>query len=299
MVRAEGDTWDPATGVGVTATFGAVARAVAANKGLLRDPFAEPLVRAVGVSYFIRLVEDQLYATDGGDESRTTGLIEILVAHTRFVDEFLADAGRAGIRQAVVLGSGLDSRAYRLWWPPGTTVYEIDQPDILEFKTQVLRGLGAKVTTNRCAIGIDLRQDWLAALRRGGFDESQPTVWVAEGLLVGYLPPEGQNRLLDDVTAVSVTGSRLAADHMPTWTPLQLEEGRACVDLWRQHGLDVDLAMLTYSGGYRDVPEYLAAHGWKTVEKNIVELRAAVGMPRPMRPRDMEATPRYVTAVRI
>ena len=118
---------------------------------------------------------------------------------------------------------------------------------------------------------------------------------------MGYLPPDGQNRLLNDVTSVSVAGSRFGADHMPTWTPLQLEEGRAFVDLWRQQGLDVDLAKLTYPGEYRDVPEYLEAHGWKTAEKNVVELRAASGMParRPARPRDLAVTPRYVTAVRV
>ena len=98
--------------------------------------------------------------------------------------------GEGGIRQAVILASGLDTRPYRLWWPPGTTVYEIDQPEVLDFKTGVLRGLGAKLSANRCAVGVDLRQDWLAALRRVGFDDTAPTVWIVEQLLVGYLPPE-------------------------------------------------------------------------------------------------------------
>ncbi|HTQ19307.1 class I SAM-dependent methyltransferase [Mycobacterium sp.] len=301
MVRTDDDRWDPTTGVGMTATFGAAARAVATNKGLLQDPFAEPLVRAVGVEYFTRLIENELFSDDGGDNARMTGLIDILVAHTRFLDHFLAEAGRAGIRQAVILASGLDTRPYRLWWPPGTTVYEIDRPEVVEFKTEVLRGLGAQVTTNRCAVGIDLRQDWLAALRRVGFDTSQRTVWIAEQLLVGYLPPGGQDRLLHDITAVSVAGSRFAADHMPTWTTLQLKEGQALVDLWRQHGLDVDLAMLTYPGEYRYIPEYLASHGWRTAEKTVVDMRAASGMParRPARPRDLAVTPRYLTAVRV
>jgi methyltransferase (TIGR00027 family) len=301
MARAEDDKWDPTTGVGMTATFGAAARAVATNKGLLEDPFAEPLVRAAGVEYFTRLVENQRYADDAGDNPRLSGLMDILVAHTRFLDQFLADAGRAGIRQAVLLASGLDTRPYRLWWPPGTTVYEIDQPDVVEFKTDVLRGLGAKVTVNRCAVGIDLRRDWLAALRRVGFDSAQRTVWIAEQLLVGYLPPDGQDRLLHGVTAVSAAGSRFAADHMPTWTPLQLKEGHAFVDQWRDQGLDVNLAMLTYPGEYRYVPEYLASHGWRTADKTVVDMRAATGMParRPSRPRDVASTPRYVTAVRV
>lgn len=301
MVRTDNDTWDPTTGVGMTATFGAAVRAVATNKGLLEDPFAEPLVRAVGVEYFSRLIANQLYADDGGGNPQVTGLIGILMAHTRFLDQFLADAGRVGIRQVVILASGLDTRPYRLWWPPGTTVYEIDQPEIVEFKTAVLRGLGAKVSVNRYAVGIDLRQDWLAALRRVGFDSTQRTVWIAEQLLVGYLSPDTQDRLLQDLTTVSAAGSRFAADHMPTWTALQLEQGQAFVDLWRQDGLEVDLAALTYPGEYRSVPEYLAAHGWQTVEKTVVEMRAAIGMPsrRPVRRRDLAVTPGYVTAVRV
>lgn len=290
MTRTEGDTWDPATGVGMTATFGAAARAVATRKGLIDDPYAEPLVRAAGVEYFAGLVDNVLMS----------GLIYILTAHARFVDEFLADAGQAGIRQVVILASGMDTRPYRLRWPPGTTVYEIDQPAVIDFKTRVLRALGAKLGANRCAVGVDLRQDWLTALRRAGFDAGRPTVWIAENLLVGYLPPDAQDRLLHDVTAASTPGSRLAADHMPTWTPLQLQEGHAFVDRWRQQGLDVDLARLTYADEFRSVPEFLAAHGWTTTERTLPELLAAVGMTgrRPISEHDLAITPRYVTATR-
>jgi methyltransferase (TIGR00027 family) len=298
MTRTDDDTWDPATGVGMTATFGAVARAVGTNKGLLDDPFAEQLVRAAGVEYFIRVIEDQRYADHGGGDPVMTGLIDVLAVHARFVDEYLAEAGRAGIREVVILGSGMDTRPYRLWWPPGTTVYEIDQPEVVDFKTDVLRGLGAELNANRRAIGIDLRQDWPDGLRRVGFDAAQPTVWVAEGLLVGYLPPDAQNRLLQTLTEMSATGSRFAADHMPTWSPSQLEEGRALIDIWRQQGLDVDLTTLTYTGEYRYVPQYLAACGWKTVERKVADLFGAIGMASRWRggPEDEAITHRYVTA---
>jgi methyltransferase (TIGR00027 family) len=300
MARRDDDTWDPATGVGLTATFGAAARAVASNKGLINDPFAEPLVRAAGVEYFIRVVENQLHG-DGGDDPMVTELMDVLATHTRFLDQFLAEAGRAGIRQTVILASGLDTRPYRLRWPPGTTVYEIDQPEVIHFKTAVLRGLGATLSANRCAVGVDLRQDWLAALRRVGFDDARPTVWIVEQLLVGYLPPAGQNRLLDDVTAASAAGSRFAADHMTTWTSSQLEAGRAFIDGLRQHGLDLDLAGLTYPGEYRYVPEYLAANGWETVERNVVDLFTAAGLARRWRgiAGDVVNTPGYVTATRV
>jgi methyltransferase (TIGR00027 family) len=300
MTRTDDDTWDPATGVGMTATFGAVARAVGTNKGLINDPFAEQLVRAAGVDFFTRVIDDQRYADDSGGSPVMTRLIDVLAVHARFVDEYLAEAGRAGIRQVVILGSGMDTRPYRLWWPLGTTVYEIDQPEVIHFKTEVLHALAAELSANRRAIGIDLRQDWLDGLQRVGFDAAQPTVWVAEGLLVGYLPSDAQNRLLQSLTEVSATGSRFAADHMPTWGPSQLEQGRAFIDVWRRQGLDVDLAKLTYTGEYRYVPQYLAACGWETVEWKVADLFGAIGMASRWRggTEDEAITPRYVTATR-
>lgn len=296
MTRTDHDTWDPATGVGLTATFSAVARAVATNKGLMNDPLAEPLVRAVDVHYFTQMVDNDRYSDDAG--SVTTGLLTVLAAHARFVDDFLADAGRAGLRQVVILASGLDTRSYRLWWPPGTTVYEIDQPAVIDFKTDVVGGLGAELTANRRAIGVDLRQDWLAALHRVGFDAAQPTVWVAESLLVGFLPPDEQDRLLRNLTAASAPGSRLAADHIDGWNPLQLEAARGFVDCWRQFGLDIDLDRLLYHGEYRSVPAFLAEHGWQTVERKVADLFAAIGLGTRWRGgrHDDAITPGYVTA---
>jgi len=274
MARAQDDSWDPATGVGA-ATFGAVARAVATNKGLLADPFAEPLVRAAGVEHFFELVEDAGYtAQDPGNSEHpaTAELLDAMAAHTRFLDDFLADAGRAGIRQVVLLASGLDSRPYRLWWPAGTTVYEIDKPEVIDFKTEVLRGLGAKLTANHCAVGADLRQDWLPALRRVGFDAAQPTVWIVEQLLLGYLPIDSQNQILRDVNAVSAVDSRFAADHLPT-----------------------------HVDGFLAVDMYLQDNGWEAVVRTVADLFAAVGMGRlwPGGPDDAVITPRYVTARRI
>jgi len=298
MARADHHGWHPAIGIGVSATFGAVARAVSTNRGLMSDPFAEPLVRAAGVEYFRRVVDNDRYAADDGDDPVTTGFIDLLATHTRFLDEFVAEAGRAGLRQVVILGSALDTRPYRLWWPHRTTVFEIDRPEVLDFKSAVLRALGARPSTNRCAVGIDLGQDWPAALRRVGFDADAPTVWIAEQLLVGYLTPAEQDRLLHAVTLLSAPGSRLAADHLPIWTPLQPAVERAFVDHWRQYGLDVDLACVTYPGEYRYVPEYLADDGWETVERDAAELFAALGpaeLPRGGRG-GMAA---YVTATRV
>lgn len=279
----------------MTAAFGAAARAIATNKGLLNDPFAEPLTRAVGVEHLVRVIDDERFAADDGDRSR---FLDVCAAHTRLVDEFLAEAGRAGLRQVVILASGLDTRPYRLWWPPGTTVYEIDRPEVLDLKAETLRGLGAELTANRRAIGVDLGQDWPAALRRVGFDATQPTAWVAEQLFIGYLTPALQDRVLRDLTAASAAGSRLAADHMPTWTPLQLEAERSFVDGWRRHRLDVDLASLTYPGQYRYLPEFLDILGWKTIQHSVTHLLGAVGLAG-RRPDGAEFVPEYLTATRV
>ncbi|EUA68679.1 methyltransferase, TIGR00027 family protein [Mycobacterium xenopi 4042] len=160
MARTDNDTWDPATSVGATATMVATARAVATKRGLINDPFAELLVRAVGVDFFIRLAAGELDMVDLGDDFVFGTMTDLFAVRTRFFDGFCADAGIAGIRQVVILASGLDARPYRLWWPPGTTVYELDQPDVIEFKTQTLRSLGATPTARRRAVGVDLRQDW-------------------------------------------------------------------------------------------------------------------------------------------
>ncbi|OBI00958.1 SAM-dependent methyltransferase [Mycobacterium sp. E2733] len=285
------------TGVAVTAAFGAAARAVATNRGMLDDPFAEPLVRAAGVDHFVRLIDDDRFGADDADGPR---FLDACAAHTRFVDQFVADAGRAGLRQVVILASGLDTRPYRLWWPPGTTVYEIDRPEVLDFKAEALRGLGAELTASRRAVGVALHQDWPAALRRVGFDATALTVWIAEQLLIGYLTPLVQDRLLQGVTAMSAAGSRFAADHMPIWTPLQLEAERSFVDGLRQNGVDVDLASLTHAGQYHYVPEYLTARGWETMQRKVTELLAGVGLPtrRRRRASDTEFLPEYLTATR-
>jgi methyltransferase (TIGR00027 family) len=298
MARADHDTWDPATSVGATATLVATARALATRGGLIKDPFAEPLVRAVGLDFFTRVASGDLAISDLGDNSGFALLTDLFAVRTRFFDNFFADACRAGIRQAVILASGLDARAYRLWWPAGTTVYEIDQPQVIEFKTRKLRSLGAIPTAKRRAVGIDLRQDWPEALRRVGFDATEPTAWIAEGLLIGFLPPDAQDRLVDDVTALSTAGSRLAADYLPSrGQPLPSQE-QALADRWRPYGFDADLTDLIYSGEHHDAAEYLAARGWKTDGADLADLFAAIGLPG-LRYEDLAGAPvagRYVSA---
>jgi methyltransferase (TIGR00027 family) len=285
--RYEGDTWDLASSVGATATMVAAARAMAsaADDALIDDPFAEPLVRAVGVDFFTRLVTGELRPEDLDSDSESVGMqrmTDSMAVRTKFFDEFFLSAAEGGIRQAVILASGLDSRAYRLAWPAGTTVYEIDQPDVIEFKTRTLAELGAHPTAERRTVAMDLRYDWPSALIEEGFDPNQPTAWSAEGLL-GYLPPDAQDRLLDTITELSAPGSRVAVESVPNIDPADHEKAvermQAASDRWRDHGFDLDFAELVYLGDRNEAAAYLGDHGWQLSRQSVQELFAANGLP--------------------
>ena len=289
--RYEGDTWDLASSVGATATMVAAARAMAtrANPPLINDPFAESLVRAVGVDLLARLASGELDPTDLNDvHDGATGsagamsrMADNMAVRTKFFDEFFLDATQAGITQVVILASGLDSRAYRLPWPAQTVVYEVDQPQVIEFKSRTLAELGATPTGDRRVVAVDLRDDWPTALRTAGFDPAQPTAWSAEGLL-GYLPPEAQDRLLDTITELSARGSRLATESAPNPEPgdeEKLKERMQTIsERWRAHGFDLDMAGLIYFGDRNEAVPYLSDHGWVLTSASIRELFEANGL---------------------
>lgn len=276
MPRTADDTWDLASSVGATATMVAAARAVAtrAEQPVINDPFAEPLVRAVGVDFFSRLASGELTPADldaGESGESPVGMSRFadgMAARTRFFDDFFADAVSSGVRQAVILASGLDARGYRLTWPEDMTLFEIDQPEVIEFKATTLAGLGAQPSTDLKTVAIDLRNDWPAALAEAGFDSSAPTAWIAEGLL-GYLPPDAQDRLLDTIGELSAPGSRLAVEAVPSHHDADQEEMREkmqqSTDRWRSHGFDLDFSELVFLGDRADVTQYLRGQGW-TVE---------------------------------
>ncbi|WNG88712.1 class I SAM-dependent methyltransferase [Mycobacterium sp. ITM-2016-00317] len=263
MARTEGDTWDLASSVGATATSVAANRAFASRgpDPLLQDPYADLLVEAVGLPHFIRVARGEI---DFDDDPLfgARQMLEQITVRTRFFDDFFTEAAADGIRQVVILASGLDTRAYRLDWPAGTVVYEIDQPAVIEFKTTVLAEAGVAPAAERSTVAVDLRDDWPAALRAAGFDPAQPTAWIAEGLLI-YLPPDAQDRLLDHITELSVPGSRLATEHM---------DAKALTGDWakqmsaraRRHGSDVDVSELFYNGPRTSAADHLAAQGWQT-----------------------------------
>lgn len=285
MSRTDSDSWDLASSVGTTATMVAAVRAVVSREDdpLFDDPFAAPLVRAVGLDFFTRLVDGDIELPDGDDAAGARFMAQVIAVRTRFFDDFFLGAtavatsdGRAGsnsIRQAVILASGLDSRSYRLPWPDGTVVYEIDQPQVIEFKTTTMTSIGASPAAELRTVGVDLREDWPNALRASGFDASQPTAWSAEGLLV-YLPPEAQDRLFDDISALSAPGGRLATEYHPDASASIGERTRVISQQWGDAGLDVDISKLFYAGDRTPVVEYLSEHGWQVSARSRPEVFA-------------------------
>jgi methyltransferase (TIGR00027 family) len=298
MPRTDHDTWDPATSVGTTATLVATARALATRAGLIDDPFAERLVREVGVDFFTQVASGERAISELGDDNGFALLTDLFAVRTRFFDDFLADACRAGIRQVVILASGLDARPYRMWWPAGTTVFEIDQPAVIEFKSQALRFMAATPTADRRAIGIDLRRNWPEPLQRLGFDADEPAAWIAEGLFIGFLPPAGQDRLFDSVTAMSAAGSRIAADYLPSRGQPFISQEQALAQRWKPYGFNGDVAELTYPDEQHDAAESLAALGWQINVADLPDLFTATGLTG-LRRQDLAGAPvagRYVSA---
>lgn len=207
-----------------------------------------------------------------------------IVVRTRFYDDYLLEAG---CPQVVLLAAGLDTRAFRLAWPSGTRLFEVDLPEVLAFKDDVLAARGASPSCERVVVRADLREDWATALRAAGFDPAVPTAWLVEGLLI-YLSHEDAERLLTIVGELSAPGSRVSFEHRSADAPDGLiararatEGGEHVTGLWR--------------GGLRTAaPDWLATHGWRPSTVTRAEVAAGYG-----RPADGTATADgFVTAVR-
>lgn len=272
-LRTDDDTWDIATSVGSTAVMVAASRAAetARDEPLIRDPFAEVLVAGAGTGIWEFILDDAFTAKVAEVDPEVAVIFEHMgnyqAVRTHFFDRFFTDAADAGIRQVVILASGLDSRAYRLPWPAGTVVYEIDQPKVLEYKAARLAEHGTLPSVRRHAVPVDLRFDWPAALRDAGFDADAPTAWLAEGLLM-YLPAEAQDRLFEQVTALSAPGSRVAVETVGTQADERREQMRERFQrIAAQFGMEetLDVADLMYNDPDRaDVAQWLDAHGWRS-----------------------------------
>jgi methyltransferase (TIGR00027 family) len=280
MPRTDNDSWDLASSVGSTATMVAAQRVLSNREGLIYDPYAEPLVRAVGLDFFVRALDGEIDLDDVDPRFNIRRAAEGMAVRTRHFDSLFTDAAAADVRQAVILAAGLDARAYRLTWPAGTTVYELDQPEVIAFKSETLARLGAEPAADRKPIAIDLREDWPKALRDNGFDPTQPTAWIAEGLLI-YLPPEAQDLLFDRIDELSAPGSRVATEHIPDISAFSDERSQEIADRLKKYGHDIEMSELIYRDERNDVIDYLTARGWDVTSQTMRDAYAANGFEFP------------------
>lgn len=289
MARTDNDTWEITESVGATALGVAAARAAEteSENPLVSDPFARVFLDAAGDGMWNWFAAPDLPAEIAEAEPdlkpRMQGMVDYMAARTSFFDQFFLDATRAGVRQVVILAAGLDSRAWRLPWPDGTTVYELDQPQVLEFKSSTLAENGAQPTCDVVSVPVDLRHDWPVALRQAGFDASTPSVWSAEGLLP-FLPAAAQELLFERVQTLGAAGSRIAveapgADFLDEDAQAKRRESMQRVrDLMAKLEPQRDLPEvqdLWYFEEREDVDTWLARHGWEVTVTPAEELMAS------------------------
>lgn len=285
-MRTENDTWDITTSVGSTALFVAAARAVEAQKAdpVAFDPLAEVFCRAVGGEWADLLDgngPDHALKSEFGDH-----FVDFQGVRTKYFDTYFGKAADAGVRQIVLLAAGLDSRAYRLDWPADTVVFELDQPQILEFKRDALANLRPKA--QRREVAVDLRNDWPQALRHSGFDPSKPSAWIAEGLLI-YLPARAQAELFAGIDLLAAPGSHSAVEES---VPMGSEVFAAKVEEERAAGADASTRggpffQLVYNQQHAPAADWFGRRGWRTEATTLQSYLRAQGRPVP--PADSEA----------
>jgi methyltransferase (TIGR00027 family) len=294
-LRSDDDNWDIVSGVGYTALLVAGWRALHAVS-------EQPLVRDEYARYFIEASHDPFLSgvlANPGSSADETAFPRLYGVQTRFFDDFFSAAGAAGIRQAVIVAAGLDSRAYRLEWPEATTVFEIDLPKVLEFKARVLSDRGATAKARRREVAADLRTDWPTPLKASGFDPKQPSAWSVEGVLP-YLTDDAQTELFARIGELCAQGSRIALGALGSRLDREqlaaLETDHPGVNM----SGDVDFSALTYEPK-TDPAKWLAAHGWAVEPvRNTLDLQAGYGMTPPEVDVKIDSFMRsqYITATR-
>lgn len=268
-MRRDDDQWDITTSVGATALAVAAGRAVETGRpdGLVTDPYARAFVDAAGTDLPDRPWDDEAWAVQA----------TYLGVRSLFFDQCLSGAAQSGVNQVVILAAGLDTRAYRLDWPSGVTVYEIDQSAVLDFKDRVLGEQHASAGSGRVTVPVDLRHDWPAALQGAGFDPARPTVWLAEGLLP-YLPAAAETLLFERVQALSAPGSRIAVEHF-AGSIQKITEDPYFSSMSTQL-IGSDIRELFFDEAREQAPDaWLREHGWTVTGSRAAEQAQQYGRP--------------------
>lgn len=287
------DTKGVETGVGLTALLVAAARAIETHRpdALARDEYAEHFVRAAPACANWPVRPDEV---PGGDADPLWGRLgRYFGLRTRVFDDHLQDRAGTGTRQLVLLGAGLDTRAYRLPWPSGSTVFEIDQEPVLTFKQHTLDALSAAPRARRVTIAADLRRDdWPHALLAAGFDPARPTAWLAEGLLL-YLPAAAERRLITAVTTLSAPGSSLVYEVKVGVEPAAVRDSPLYTAARERIG--VDLLALFDPDPRPDSATTLTNQGWHTTTHTPFDHTHHLNTPFHPQPHDPLSTNRWIT----
>src|SRR6201993_3798687 len=248
-LRSDDDDWDIVSSVGYTALLVAGWRALHAMTAqpLAHDNYAQHFITASGDPYLTSAL------LNPGTSEGSTAFPRLYGVQTRFFDEFFMSAAARGIRQAVIVAAGLDSRTYRLDWPSGTAVFEVDQPKVLEFKERVLAERAAEPAADRFEVAADLRDDWSKPLRAAGFDPHSPAAWSVEGILP-YLTGAAQDTLFTRISELSAPGSHRAIGALGSShhhdRPAELEETYPGLNL----SGEVNFSTLTYDDAEKTKP---------------------------------------------
>jgi methyltransferase (TIGR00027 family) len=263
------DEWDITSGVGLTALGVAATRAIESSRPdrLVDDPFPAAFVEAARFPIPMTLrwpADDEAVSETDAVLVRSSVYVGV---RSRFFDDYLADAFAAGLRQVVVLAAGLDTRAFRLEWPDGARLFEVDQPKVLEFKDEVLRGIGARARCERHPVAADLREDWPAPLRGAGFDPGAPTAWLAEGLLP-YLPADAEAKLFGHINTLSAAGGRVAVEHH-----FDQPGGFDAI----RDATGIDLAALIHIDDRPGPASWLEGRGWQVTDEPAVSAARRYG----------------------
>lgn len=263
---AEAESQVPVVGVAMTAIGVAVIRARESLRPdrLYDDPFAQLFVDAAKPSFGERW--DRLMPlADAFYEGRTVGV--------RLVDDRVEEAAQEGIRQIVMLGAGLDTRAFRMDLPTGTRFFELDLPETFAFKEPVLDRAGVVPRYERHVLPVDLCENWTDPLLAQGFRVDEPTLWVDEGVL-GYLPRADAQRVLEQLTELSAPGSRFGV------SKFAIDPDSGPYPELRRLVAGDDGAIPQELGGLGpDVRDWLDANGWNTEFRTWDDMVAAIDRP--------------------
>jgi methyltransferase (TIGR00027 family) len=312
-VRTDDDSWEITESVGATALGVAAARAAETESDdpLISDPFARIFLDTAGAGewdwYGAPDLPAEVVEAAPALPLRMKSMVSFFASRTKFFDTFFLDATNAGIRQVVILAAGLDARSWRLPWPDGVTVFELDQPRVLDFKASTLHEHGAEPTCHRVGVPVDLRQDWPKALQEVGFDASTPSAWSVEGLLM-YLPAAAQELLFSRIEALTAPGSRVGIEALsPDFAdPAAAAQRRERLERVRaiMARADPQRAVprtdeLWYFDEREDVGDWWRRHGWQVTVTPSDELMTGYGRTPPQDIDDGTPPYLFVTAQRI